>query len=87
MFVCVCAFCGLLWCWVICLFLCVFYVFAWFVCDVLCDGVWFVFCIVFVCVGALSIYLCNALMMNGVLLPGFVLCCCVVARLSLMCVL
>ena len=63
-------------CWrVLCVVLvCVFHVFARFLCDVVCDAVWFVVFAYFVCVGVLFIYLCDAFMINGVLLFGVVLC-------------
>ena len=64
----------------------VVYVFACFVCDVLRDVVWLVFCNVFVCVGGLSTSLCDEFMMNGVMVSGFVLRCCVFARVGLLCV-
>ena len=56
--------------------------FACFVCDVLCDAVWFVVCSVLVCVGALFISMCDVVMMNGRMLSGVVLCCCVFARVG-----
>ena len=76
------------WCVLFVVLLCVcVYVFACVVCDVLCDVAWVGFCIVCVCAGALLIIVCDVCMMNGVVLSGFVLCCCVFARSVFMCVL
>ena len=58
-----------------------------FCCDVLCDVVWSVIGIVFVCVGALFICLCDVSMVNGMMLSEFALCCNAFARLGLICVL
>ena len=52
-------------------------------CGVLCDVVWFVFVVVFVCLGVLLICVCDLSMMYYALSHGLCLCCCVFVRVGL----